>query len=120
MQYVLIGFMVVDISARLSICQEGISQMVKITPERRGINQREISKILGITEVYVSEILNGKKTAQGRLFEFAERLGVDLLPNKTILLFTFESSWENHIVFLLRNNTFRPLHEKGHCPGVLL
>ena len=49
---------------------------------KRKITQKEFAAILDITEAYLSEILNDKKKATSRLFEFAEKLGVDLF-NKT-------------------------------------
>lgn len=40
--------------------------------------QKELAKKLGITPAYLNEILHGKKKAQGRLLEFADKLGVEL------------------------------------------
>lgn len=46
--------------------------------KKRKISQKEMSSILNITEAYLSEILSGKKLATGRMFEFAEKLGINL------------------------------------------
>jgi len=41
--------------------------------------QREVAKTLGVTDAYLSELITGKRSGKARLFEFAEKLGVDVL-----------------------------------------
>jgi len=52
--------------------------------ERLKISQSKLAAILGITPTYVHEILHGKKEAKSRLFEFAEKLGVDLFDKENL------------------------------------
>ncbi len=46
--------------------------------DKRGISQREMASILGVSEPYVHEILHDKKQAKTKIFDFAEKLGVNL------------------------------------------
>jgi len=57
-------------------------ELIEIEMKRRRINQREMAKLLGVSAPYVSDILHEKKSGAIRLFEFAEKLGVDIsIPN---------------------------------------
>lgn len=46
--------------------------------KKRSISQKEMAGLLGITDAYLSEILNGKKSGKNKLFDFSERLGIDI------------------------------------------
>ncbi len=45
----------------------------------KGKKQKEIASLLGVSTAYVNGILKGRKQANSRLFEFAEKLGIDVL-----------------------------------------
>jgi len=53
-------------------------QLIQQELEKRGISQKEIAKILGVSPPYVNDIIHDKKSGNARIFEFAEKLGVDL------------------------------------------
>ena len=59
--------------------------------ERLGISQKEMASILGVSPVYVHQILHGKKKAEIRLFEFAEKLGIDLFQD------AFGHNWSDEV-----------------------
>ncbi len=61
--------------------------------ERLGYSQKKMAMVLGISEAYLHEILHGKKSAKSRLFDFAEKLGVDLYrEGRPIPIITWESA----------------------------
>jgi len=53
-------------------------QLLVEAKDRLHITQKKMASILGITPTYVHEIIHGKKSADGRLFDFASKLEVDI------------------------------------------
>jgi SOS-response transcriptional repressor LexA len=47
-------------------------------------SQKEMASVLGVTPTYVHEIIHGKKDGKSRLFEFAEKLGINLFDKTEI------------------------------------
>ena len=62
----------------------------------QGRKQNYLAGKLGISEAYLCQILKGKKKAAGRMFEFADKLGVAIL-DRTIDV----DQWENKYYKLL-------------------
>jgi len=52
--------------------------------EKRGMHQNAFAELLGISAPYLNGILKGKRSANDRLFEFAEKLGVDLFEKVSL------------------------------------
>jgi transcriptional regulator with XRE-family HTH domain len=59
-------------------------QLILKEMERRGIDQKEIADILGVSPPYVNQIIKDKKRPEKRLFEFAEKLGVNLFDGMSV------------------------------------
>ena len=64
--------------------------LIKSELEKRGISQKEMAHVLGISAPYVHEIIHGKKNANHRLFEFAKKLEIDIVN-------TFGCEWPDDV-----------------------
>ena len=59
-------------------------ELIQREIEKRGISQKKIAEILGVTPAYINAILKGKKFGRFRLFDFAEKLGVKLFDKEEV------------------------------------
>jgi transcriptional regulator with XRE-family HTH domain len=66
-----------------------LAERLKQICKDRSLNQRELAKVLGISESYMSEIFKGSKAGRRKMLDFAVRLGVSseyLLGEGAILI----------------------------------